>query len=205
MTDLINIDRKFPECTAIDTDVWLERVLGKPIAFECDGRWLSEQNSRILEFIESAEPGTDYRATDIGNVYNDENDFSSVFQWQVFYPADAGDDWLYADDVYVAVEQHLGGDVRGNYGAVRLYRADSLADSGFLDWCLGWNVNYASGDEVPENDHFSVSYAPHPFSEVQRHLKGGWSAKIHWSDKRQCFVSTYHDGRFVELRPNLYV
>lgn len=204
MTDLVIIDRKFPGSTAIDTDEWIGRVLGKPVAFECDGRWLSDQKYRILEFIENAEPGAEYRATDIDNVYNNENDFSSVFQWQVFYPADS-DDWLYASDVYVAIEVHRGGDVRGNYGAVRVYRANDLAYSGFFDWCLGWSANYSNGEEVPENDRFSIGYSSHPFYEMQRHLKGEWNAKIHWSEKRGCFVSTYQDGRFVELHPNLYV
>lgn len=204
MTDLITIDRTFWDCTAIDTDAWLERVLGQPVAYECDGRWLSDQKYKVLEFVENDNPGTEYRCTDIDNTYNNENDFSSVFQWQVFYPADAGD-WLYADDVYVAIEVHQGGDVRGNYGAVRLYRADDLADSGFFDWCIGWHVNYANGEQVPDNDRFSVGYSSNPTCEVQRHLKGDWQARVQWSDKRGCFVAPYNDGRFVELHPHLYV
>lgn len=204
MNELINIDRNFPEFTAIETEAWIDRVLGKPTAFECDGRWLSDQKYRVLEFIENENLGIDYRATEIDNTYNNENDFSSNFQWQVFYPADAGD-WLYASDVFVAIEVHQGGDVRGNYGAVRVYRADDLADSGFFDWCLGWSANYSNGEEVPENDRFSIGYSSHPFYEMQRHLKGEWNAKIRWSEKRAAFLAAYGDGRFVELRPNLYV
>lgn len=204
MSDLIDIDRNFWDCTAIDTDAWLERVLGQPVGYECDGRWLSEQKCKVLEFIENANPGVDYACTAIDNTYNNENNFSSNFQWQVFYPAGESD-WLYANDVYVAVEVHQGGDVRGNYGAVQLYRADDLADSGFFDWVIGWSANYANGDEVPQNERFSVGYASNPTCELQDHLKGGYRAKVRWSDKRKCFVAPYEDGRFVELHPQLYV
>ena len=31
MDDIIRIDENFPDCTAIVTDVWLERVLGEPL------------------------------------------------------------------------------------------------------------------------------------------------------------------------------
>lgn len=207
--DIIKFDHRFPDCTAIDTEVWLERVLGTEVL--CGGdleetishKWLVQAEYDILEAIENVE-GVRYKRTDVDNVYNNENDFSSVFQWQVFYPENASD-WIYADNVYVAIEVHLGGDVRGNYGRVRLYKVDCLAESGFLDWCLGWSVNYADGTGVEENDRFSIGYASHPFYEMQNHLKGGYKAKILWSEKRNCFVSTYQDGRFVELHPHLYV
>lgn len=209
MSDLIKIDTKFPDCTAIDTEEWLERVLGSEVLAggeleeAISNKWLMQSEYDILEAIENAE-GVKYKRTDVDNVYNNENDFSSVFQWQVFYPEDASD-WMYADNVYVAIEVHQGGDVRGNYGRVRLYKTDCLAESGFFDWCLGWSVNYADGTEVPENDRFSIGYASHPFYEMQDHLKGGYKAQIMWSEKRGCFISTYQDGRFVELHPHLYV
>lgn len=207
--ELILIDNQCPECTAINTEVWLERVLGSEVLSggeleeKLQGKWLMESEYDILAAIE-AEEGCEYRRTDVDNVYNNENDFSSVFQWQVFYPADSSD-WLYADNCYIAIEVHQGGDVRGNYGRVRLYKVDDLAESGFLDWCLGWSVNYADGTEVPENDRFGIGYASHPFYEMQSHLKDGYKAGIMWSEKRGCLVSTYQDGRKVELHPHLYI
>jgi hypothetical protein len=207
--NLISIDKRFPESTAIDTEAWLERVLGSEVLSggeleeTISNKWLMQAEDDILQAIEDEE-GVPYKFTQVDNVYNNENDFSSVFQWQVFYPEDASD-WLYSDNVYVAIEVHQGGDVRGNYGRVRLYKVDCLAETGFFDWCLGWSVNYADGTEVAENDRFSIGYASHPFYEMQEHLKDGWKAKIYWSEKRDCFVSTYQDGRYVELHPNLYV
>jgi hypothetical protein len=207
MKDLINIDEKYPECTNIDTEAWLTAVLGPEVLTEeteskMDGKWLMEAKYVILEAIENAE-GTDYSCTNVDNVYNNENDFSSVFQWQVFYPKSASD-WMYAGDVYVAIEVHRGGDVRGNYGRVRLYKVDDLADSNFFDWCLGWTVNYDDKTEVPENDRFSIGYASHPFHEMTKHLKDG-DRNIEWSEEKRCFVTIYQDEKTVELHPYLYV
>ena len=205
MTDLIQLDEKFAEYTAIDTEAWLTRVLGEEV-FDggeleeaMQGKWLMQCEYLILEAIEAAE-SRNYKRTSVDNVYNNENDFSSVFQWQVFYPDDASD-WFHADNVYVAIEVHNGGDVRGNYGRVRLYKVDSLADSGFLDWVLGWHVNYSNGEPVPENDRFCIGYASNPFYEMRGYLK----ADLRWSEKRKCFVGVYQDGRCVEARPYLHV
>lgn len=206
MQTLIQIDKNFPDCTAIDTEAWLEAILGRPVGIgpvefqdKLATRWLVECEEDILAVLEE-ETGLEYKSTSLDNVYNNENDFSSVFQWQVFYPADHND-WIYADSVYVAIEIHLGGDVRGNYGPVRLYEANYLGDSGFLDWVLGWHVTYSNGEEVPENDRFSIGYSSHPYTELVDHLKGG----LRWSEKRQCFVGVYHDGRCVECSPYLYI
>ena len=73
------------------------------------------------------------------NAYNNENDFSNVFNFTVLGTEEQRDEWYYKDDIFVAVRVHLGGDPRGNYGATRLYRTDNLAE-GFLDWTVGWDV-----------------------------------------------------------------
>lgn len=205
---LIKIDTTFPDCTAIDTEVWLTHVLGEEVelggeelANKMATKWLREIESDILAAIEQ-ETGVEYVADAVDNVFNYEQDFSDVFQFQAFRPAD-DTDWFYADDVYIAVEVHHGGDPRGNYGRVRLYRVDSLADTGFLDWVLGWVVTYSDGTEVPLNGRFSIGYASHPLYELLDHLKDG---KLVWSEKRQCFVGVYTiDGRYVECRPYVNV
>ncbi len=73
------------------------------------------------------------------NSYNSENDLSAEINFTI-YGADEDCDWCWANDIYVALCVHRGGDVRGNYGATQIYKVDSLADTGFLDWTLGWNV-----------------------------------------------------------------
>lgn len=76
------------------------------------------------------------------NTYNNENDLSSDFTWSI-WSDDPDGDWCYADGVFVAICQHIGGDPRGNYGTPRLYRADDLAESGFLDWVVGWGCSWS--------------------------------------------------------------
>jgi hypothetical protein len=204
--NLIQFDHSFPECTAIDTEEWLSAVLGSEVLEGGEleellsQKWLMQCEDEIKEAIE-LEEGQEYKCTGVDNTYNNENDFSSQFQWQVFYPADGHGDWCWERDCYVAIEVHQGGDVRGNYGRVRLFKIDSLADAGFLDWVLGWNVSYASGEEVAENERFSIGYHSLPYAEMERHLKG----RLMWSEKRECFVGWYQDGRAIEARPYLYV
>jgi len=200
--EMIVIDKNYADRTAIDTETWLDAVLGE----ECHGifddglgdKRLMQAENTILSAIEER-TGVEYEFINVDNTCNDENDFSNNFQWQVYYPVDCTD-WLYANDVFVAVKKHHGGGVRGNYGRIRLYRVDSLVDSGFFDWVLGWNVTYSDGTDVPENERFSISYSSHPFSEMKKHLKD----RLQWSDKYECFVGWYHDGRAVKCTPYTY-
>jgi hypothetical protein len=166
-------------------------------------KWLMQAEDEILASIQSEE-GRGYVCTSVDNVYNNENDFSDVFQWQVFYPADSGD-WLYADDAYVAIKVHQGGDVRGNYGRIRLYKVSDLAGSGFLDWTLGWSVRYSDGTEPRYAEQCSPGYHSNPFySGLVPNIKGGEDG-LKWSDKRQAYVAWDVEGRAVEVSPYLYV
>ena len=69
---------------------------------------------------------------------------------------------------------HLGGDVRGNYGDVNVYRcddSDKLTD--FLDWTIGWYVTEGeTGELVPSGDHYMIGYASNPTCELERALDG---------------------------------
>jgi hypothetical protein len=166
-----------------------------------DGQWLMQAEDDIKAAIE-AEMGEEYVCTSVDNTYNNENDFSSDFQWQVYYPAGSSD-WCYAKRAFVAIEVHQGGDVRGNYGRIRLYSVDDLVDAGFLDWMLGWNVAYSDGSEVQENERFSVGYSSNPWCEMVDHIKGG-DRGLRWSEKHSCFVGWYEDGRAVKVHPYTY-
>jgi len=146
------------------------------------------------------------------NTYNSENDFSSNFVFSIFQPEDASD-WCYSDDVFVVVETHLGGDVRGNYGPLRVYRVDNIAESGFLDWVVGWyaspinedSPNYLADCDCRElqaiNDRICTGYSSHPTSEVREHL---WqNTEPTWSDRLNCYVARFADVPFaVRLQPS---
>ncbi|SAK95814.1 hypothetical protein AWB76_07202 [Caballeronia temeraria] len=182
---------------------WVREGDSRDLDEEIKDKWLMQAEDALLEAIQSEE-GREYRCTSVDNVYNNENDFSDVFQWQVFYPADAGD-WCYADDVYVAIEVHQGGDVRGNYGRIRLYKIDDLCDGGFLDWSLGWSVRYSDGEDTPYAEECSIGYHSNPFwSGLVPHIKGG-DRGLMWSEKRGAYVGWDTDGRAVECFPFLYV
>lgn len=69
------------------------------------------------------------------------------------------DEWYYAQDVYIAVCLHRGGNVRGNYGPPRVFRVDSPAESGFLDWVIGWHIE---GGDDRTNEELSPGYSSNP-------------------------------------------
>ncbi len=95
------------------------------------------------------------------NTYNNENDFSNEFTWSIWTREDDTSDWCWnSEEAYVAICRHRGGDVRGNYGPVTVHRVfDCIAESGFLDWVLGWHVSRFSGDARIDLEHFSEANA----------------------------------------------
>lgn len=221
--DLIIIDKSYIDCTAINTEKWLTVVLGDEIELV----ELNEYGDKKYPFLSrindvghlmweapairgliEAETGVDYEFTMIENVYNHENDFSDVFQYVIFHPK--GEDYLYCDNVYVAVEISLGGDPRGAYGRIRLYQSEDLADHGFFDWMIGWAVIYEdTGEPVPENERFSQGYSSNPYYEMAEHLakREGrpFDVDATWNEERSCFRAVYQDGRPVNLYPDLWI
>jgi hypothetical protein len=139
--------------------------------------------------------------------------------FQVFYPSDdrAGSqgEWYYGSDVYIGVNTHIGGDVRGNYrGMVLFGPIDSPCESGFLDWQIQWSTEYLDGSGRPDEDE---NYGPFQgVYEVQKHLKeyecpnrysqpGRKENAIKWSDEYKCFLARWKDGRTVKLYPYVNV
>lgn len=183
--------------------------------------WISwpEMQAAIAEYL-LATTGEEYvPATDIGNVYNNENDFSNVFQFQPWVPMREAsqhtktgewycDEWYYRDDVFMAVEIHLGGDVRGNYGTVELRGpVNNLSEAGFLDWKLGWYVTAYCAKEgrhtvesADVDGEFLQGYHACPTYQLSNSLKD----TPRWSESRDCFVGVM-DGRFVDIHPDYHV
>lgn len=142
---------------------------------------------------------TNYENNARDNTYDNENDFSADFTWTVWLDENDSSDWVWnREAAYIAICRHLGGDPRGNYGGVSLYRLDdSIGDSGFLDWVLGWDIRRFHGfsnvptdemDEtranwiVSESEHDEAAserccpgYASLPSSEI-----GGDDDECHW-------------------------
>ncbi len=195
------------DCPEIDTDLHILNSLGEPLALpeHIDASdWVSEQEPALLRWF-ARETNQQYRAELRDNTYNSENDFSANFVFTIYAPKDCSY-WCYQHDIFVTVEKHLGGDVRGNYGHFSVFRVDSIADSGFLDWVCGWYASPLPADadaEYPDlvswNDRFCQGYSSWPTGEVRDALA---SKEPAWCDTRKTWLARLQDVPFpVVLTP----
>lgn len=157
------------------------------------------------------------------NTYNSENDFSAEFTWTAWLRDDDLTDWVWnRERAYIAICRHRGGDVRGNYGPVSLHRVDGcIADSGFLDWVLGWSVSRLEGfngielDEIDDiraqsivdaaqederlTEQCSIGYASLPASMLYDECK---TDDCYWFGGAAILKTT--DGDWLVARPYHY-
>ena len=214
MSDLITVDSRYLECCTIDTAGHLEASLGNPLQLpdhlNADG-WATEQEEALCRWFARL-THQQYRHITRDNTYNSENNLSSNFVFSIYAPEDCID-WCWADDVFVVVETHLGGDVRGNYGAFQVFRVDSVGDSGFLDWTLGWAAEPINADSVDylakledqelqrANDEMCVGWSSCPSSHLINDLIMP-NTEPAWSDRLNCWVGRLRDVDFaVRLHP----
>jgi hypothetical protein len=197
-------DQNFWDCPSIDTDEHIANSLGQPVKLPESidtGAWLSDVEDDLLAFFKE-ETGQDYVQQARDNTYNSEQDLSSQFVFSIFTPEDCAD-WCWSDNVFVSVETHLGGDVRGNYSDFKIYRVDNIAETGFLDWVCGWHASSLrdlAGDagELDEvNDELSVGYCARPTSRLGELLSP--NTEPAWSDKHKAFVCRLADYAFPVL------
>ena len=182
------------ECTylwdvSIDTQAWLTNLFGEPLDLDIPNEaWDDDRSVRALcENHASVEANESIRLVSAmrDNVYNGENDFNQVFTFSVYSTTDDADEWFYGNDaVYVAVCLHLGGDVRGNYGNVQVFRCDDSDKAlNFLNWVISWYVVRASdGEPIEQNDRFQIGYAQNPTSELESALDGDYCENGEWID-----------------------
>lgn len=212
-TETVSVDPKYWDCPTLDADQHISESLGKrlelPESVDSD-QWATEQNEALCRWF--ARLGhQQYEQAARDNTYNQENDLSANYVYSVFAPVDCSD-WLWCDDVFVVIENHLGGDVRGNYGPLAVYRVDQLAETGFFDLVCGWyaspinseSVSYLADCEHPElqaaNNRLSVGYSSHPTSEIRNLLWQGCEPV--WSEQLGCYVARLADVPFaVRLVP----
>ena len=200
----------------LDTQAWIAERLGKeveplPSAMESDEdepEWDHDMFGKVqalvnAEAVENEEEPKEYVRASRDNVYNHENDFSDVFTYTIYVSKeDHHRDWIWNQDAaFIAICLHKGGDVRGNYGMPKLYRLDdSIGDSNFLYWVIGWYVvNAETGDPVDNADRFSVGYASNPGCELAKHLDN--------DDKGEWIDGAFHaemDGVKVICHPSIF-
>jgi len=186
------VDQLHWDCPSIDTDGHIESTLGQPLELPESvdaGAWVSDAEDALLAFFKE-ETGMDYVHQARDNTYNSEQNLSSQFVFSIFAPEDCSD-WCFANDVFVAIETHLGGDVRGNYSDFKVYRVDQLGDTGFFEWVCGWyaqpiSERYSQDELERVNDRLNVGYTSNPTSELRDLLEA--KTEPAWSDKHGAFV-----------------
>lgn len=182
----------------IDTEEWIKNRCGEPLEYEGKGGWAQEEVSEIEEFLSNL-AGCKIVKIDRseGNTYNHESDLESDINFVFFCPEEQAHDWIYANNLYVAIEGHLGGDVRGNYSRVELY--GPIQGEYFFDWMLSWDVQFSNGEPVEDTGEYSAGYHPHPGWHLARHIKG---ENPQWSERYQCFVGWHiPTKRVVKILP----
>ena len=168
---------------------------------------------------------TEFKVLARDNTYNAENDFSHNFTWSIWGPDDTSD-WCW-NEVYIAICQHYGGDPRNNfYSTPMLFRCESPAESGFLDWVLGWGCSWSRchdfldcepselddekakeiisevfDDQNTErlNELSSPGYSQNPTCELDDHLDDG--DDCYWYDGR---AIVRKDGKWLVCCPYHY-
>ena len=193
---LVTVDTRYLECSSLSAEQHVVESLGNPVNLpeeleELLARdYVTEHEGEVLAYLEEL-TGVAYEHVHRDNTYNHEQDLDSSLLWSVFAPVDCSD-WIWANDVFVAVAIHEGGDVRGNYGPDRFYRVDSLAETGFLDVVLSWYLSPIRDQDQYEskledhNQRLSNGWSNYPFGQLEEILAPG--SKPAWSEKRQAWM-----------------
>jgi hypothetical protein len=204
-------DPRFWDSPTLDTAQHLANSLGEPLELPdsvCEGDWATEQEPALLRwFARLTHKQYVHQCRD--NTYNGENDLSSNFVFSIYAPEGCSD-WCWCDDLFVVVECHLGGDVRGNYGPMAVYRIDSIGESGFFDVVCGWYaepVDQTSADCLAKaedaaiehfNERCSIGYSGWPTGEARNLIQG----EPVWSDRLGCYIGRIEGALFpVKLHP----
>lgn len=190
---MINYDHANYDCCTISTAAHVSESLGNPIklpptlADKLADSWVCEWEDDLLALFELI-MGEQYEQKHRDNTYNGETDLDSHLVYTVWAPVGCAD-WCWAGDTFVSCEVSSAGDPRyGAYTLTGIYRVDSIADTGFLDFVLGWWLEPISGESCPTldrlNDHLSIGYSSNPTYELGELCV---TAPV-WSERLQSYV-----------------
>lgn len=139
-----------------------------------------------------------------GNTYNNESDLSNILQWSIMMPA-AGE---HAPELYnkgiLLVQFHRGGDARGNYGKVKVYKWNGEDDFFFLESCAGWYMADLNKKHIDTSfsQRFEIGYCQNPTYELNKHIVKileltDDEAKVELDNGETVIVSPYHSADFA--------
>jgi hypothetical protein len=136
---------------------------------------LNENPENDVSWFESAEKFMEddypeYQKMVKGNVYNEENDLSSVYTFTVYKQKCVNDDWIYFDSTDIVVmHMHTGADVRGGYGRPVFCRSKgdySVPLDLRAEYCAIDGDNIDNGDDI--DDKWSCRYSNSPYSMLEK-------------------------------------
>jgi hypothetical protein len=153
---------------------------------------LGAHSAKILEVLEKI-TGDQYEYHTSGFTYNEENDLSNDFVYDIFAPADSGD-WIWSRDTIVIIN--------GN----QWFKVDNLGDAGFFDKTIGYYAVDISGKHV-EIQEIDVGYSTYPYGYLSDLYAGTrYSPILKWSDKFNGFLARHIGlGQTHILTPYLYI
>lgn len=202
---LLVLDKNHPECCAIDSQGHIKSSLGEPLTLpdclqdQLSEKWANECEDDLLALFKLM-TGENYKEVHRDNTYNSPNDLSQFFVFTVYAPVDCPD-WCWHRGCFVAVEMGTPGDPRYcSYSPAEVFYLDDdcIADTGFLDWNLGWWIDPINSKNNPNeidwlNDRITPGYSSEPYYELTKEL---FFEPI-WSDEKESFVARPKDCNFA--------
>ena len=166
-----------PWHATLDTDAWVAEKFEEHEQLSQDFDEL-EHNRYSSHFDDGREfmESQGYHCHARDNTYNNENDFSRDFVWEVWTKNEHESDWLWADGAVCVLYCHRGGDVRGNYGGPLFLVHTGHDYSMAIDWVCGFHVVDgidSDGEPLDREDcqrideRWQIGYSSHPFYEVE--------------------------------------
>ena len=163
-----------------------------PERCSCGSAGIAKHSAKILEFLEDL-TGDRYEYSTSVWTYNEENDLSNDFVYDIFAPVGSGD-WIWSPDVIVIID------------GTEWYKLDYLGDSGFFDRTIGYHAETLRGDYADVQE-IEAGYSSYPYGQIHNlYAAKHWTPILKWSDKFNGFLARHVDlGETHILRPYLHV
>lgn len=143
--------------------------------------WAALEENSELSWFEAGETfatevlGLTQLARD--NTYNNENDLSQDYVWEV-YAAEDGGDWIYQDDALMVAYAHTGCDVRGGYAYPLFLRCQGDYSVPF-DLTVEWRISEGTrdGEELSQeecqelDEQWSIGYSSNPTYQFSKDIE----------------------------------
>ena len=143
------------------------------------------------------------------NIYNNENDLTQVYVWELWHDQNEYcSDWIYADveNTLFVVHIHTGCDVRGGYSPPLFLRSTLYDYSIPINWVCGYCISEgvdSDGEPLTDDqcrlldEHWQEGYSSYPFGELRDDVKQ-WHINTLSDDKTSC-EATLNSGERVTV------